>query len=366
MATIRRRQRIDGSTYWQVRYRVDGQETSTSLDDPNDAEEFRRLVEAVGGARARQVHGIDRPIRGGPTVTKWLEHHIEHLSGVERRTPEDYRSYLRNHIAPTLGHIPLTSLTRDDVARWVEKMRDDGASGKSVANRHGFLSSALNAAVEAGHIAANPAVGVRLPRTERDEMRFLSRDEFAALLAEVTEPWRPMVRFLVASGARLSEVTALRPYDVNRTEHTVRISRAWKRGGGGYHLGAPKTKRSVRTIDVPASVLDDLDYSGEWLFTNPGRGRRAAGGPVRAPNFRANVWWPAVERAQLAPPRPRIHDLRHTCASWMITAGVPLPVIQRHLGHESIKTTIDLYGHLDRSSAQAAADAIGRLLGPTA
>ncbi|WP_332108264.1 tyrosine-type recombinase/integrase [Mycobacterium branderi] len=76
------------------------------------------------------------------------------------------------------------------------------------------------------------------------------------------------------------------------------------------------------------------------------------------------MWWPAVERAQLAPPRPRIHDLRHTCASWMITAGVPLPVIQRHLGHESIKTTIDLYGHLDRSSAPSRSGCDRETAGP--
>jgi integrase len=59
---------------------------------------------------------------------------------------------------------------------------------------------------------------------------------------------------------------------------------------------------------------------------------------------------------------PRVHDLRHTCASWMIAAGVPLPIMQQHLGHESIQTTIGVYGHLDRRSAQVAADAIGSAL----
>jgi integrase len=55
--------------------------------------------------------------------------------------------------------------------------------------------------------------------------------------------------------------------------------------------------------------------------------------------------------------------LRHTCASWMVLAGVPLPVVQQHLGHESINTTIQLYAHIDRRSMEAAADAIGRALG---
>ena len=148
------------------------------------------------------------------------------------------------------------------------------------------------------------------------------------------------------------------------------IVRAWKRSP--YRIGPTKTRKSVRTINLPKDVLDKLDYSGEWLFTNPGRGRRAEGGPVRAPNFRANMWKPAVERAwpdkdadgnpTANPMWPRIHDVRHTCASWLIAAGRPLPAIQARLSHESIKTTVDRYGHLDRTSAAGNADAIGAML----
>ncbi|WP_267288705.1 hypothetical protein [Mycobacterium hackensackense] len=68
----------------------------------------------------------------------------------------------------------------------------------------------------------------------------------------------------------------------------MRITRVWKRGGS-YRIAPTKTVRSVRTIDVPKSVLDKLDCTGDWLFTNPARGRRAEGGPVRAPNFRVNA-----------------------------------------------------------------------------
>ena len=70
-----------------------------------------------------------------------------------------------------------------------------------------------------------------------------------------------------------------------------RIKRAWKQGSGGYRLGATKTKKSRRTINVPKSVLDKLDFGNEWLFVN------RAGGPVRAQGFSARVWAPAVERA---------------------------------------------------------------------
>jgi len=59
-----------------------------------------------------------------------------------------------------------------------------------------------------------------------------------------------------------------------------------------------------------------------------------------------------------------VHDLRHTNASWLIQAGVPLTVIQRHLGDESIQTTSDRYGHLDRKSSRVGADVVGNALKP--
>jgi len=119
-------------------------------------------------------------------------------------------------------------------------------------------------------------------------------------------------------------------------------------------------------INLPASVLDKLDYGHAFLFTN------RAGGPVRSHGFIRRVWAPAVNRAwpsvdehgqPISDPaievlRPRIHDLRHTAASWLIQRGVLLPVISDHLGHESIQTTVDLYGHLDRRAMETVAAAM--------
>lgn len=364
MASIRSKQRGDGTWAHRVFFRyADGTQSCYTFDTEPMAETFKAAVNQLGAEKAIALHGLAREQRAsGPamTVADWVKHYIDHLTGIDKRTIDDYRGYLRKDIGPALGAIPLAELSRDDVGLWVQSMQDAGSSGKTIANKHGsLLSPALAAAVAAGHIPGNPAAGTRLPRTVRQEMVFLSHDEFNRLLDEIPEPWQPLTEFLVVSGARWSEVTALSPGDINRTLHTARIWRAWKRQP--YRLGTTKTKRSNRTINVPGSTLDKLDYSGEFLFTNPGRGNRAKGGPVRAPNFRANVWWPAVKRAGLDP-RPRIHDLRHTCASWLIAAGTPLPVIQAHLGHESIKTTVDMYGHLDRRSFQAVADVMGKVL----
>lgn len=380
MASIRKRQRSDGSVCHAVLYRIDGSQSSVPFDDPKAAEVFRQTVEVHGAARALDMHNIEREPRRHEqaavmTVADWVRRHIDDLTGVEQYTIDTYERYLAQDIKPALGAIPLTALRAEDIGLWVKQMETTPSvktkrplSPKSIKNKHGFLSGALGAAVAKGYIAANPAAKRRLPRVTGDsreldeedtDKRALSRDEYDRLIAATTAPWRPFLEFLVVSGFRWGEATALRPADVNRTAGTVRVRRAWKHSSKGHAIGPPKTKRSKRTINVPRSVLDKLDYTHEWLFTN------RAGGPIRYQGFRRRVWNKAVERAKLDP-RPTPHDMRHTCATWMLAAGVPITTVSRHLGHENIATTVDIYGDTDRSSFKAAADVMEKLLGQDA
>jgi integrase len=366
VAFIRERKRKDGTPYFSVTYRVGGRGTrqsSTSFPDKMQADKFCALVDAFGAEQALQKAGIADTVKvlSALTVAEFLDRHIKGLSGVEKKTVSEYNRYLTRDIEPVLGAIPLAKLTREDVALWVTAMFEDGAAGGTIQNKHGFLSGALNRAAQDGQIAANPCQGVRLPRTEEVEMTFLTGEEYRTFKTYFSDYYKPLVEFLVASGCRASEALALKPSDVDRVNSTVRITRAWKRAGSGYELGPPKTPMARRTINVDAVVLDLLDYSHEWLFVG------SNGGPVRLYSWRANVWIKTRNKAIADGfgKKPRIHDLRHTCASWMLQAQPPVPLqtVQAHLGHESIKTTVDRYGHLDRSSHVVASDAIARMLG---
>lgn len=290
MAFIRARQHNDGTTVYGVTYRLGGRgsrQSSVTFPDEKQAKRFCALVDSHGPERALELAGIADTQRAvsALTVAEWLDRHIGSLTGVEKKTISEYQRYATRDIGPPLGAIPLGKLTREDIAEWVNEMFEAGAAGGTIENKHGFLSGALKRAVEDGHLAANPCQGIRLPRTEEQEMVCLTRDEFQTLKAAFSAHYRPLVEFLVASGCRASEALALRPSDVDREASTVRIARAWKRAGSGYELGPPKTKRSVRTINVPKSVLDQLDYGGEWLFTGTN------GGPVRIYSWRSNVWY---------------------------------------------------------------------------
>lgn len=377
MAWIIDRHRKDGTPYWAVCWREGGRtgkQESITWYDRDDAVHCKDLIDKLGPEKARDIMKIITEPRRAQTVAEFLTAHVDHLTGVEPGTTKRYRAYIRNDL-DGIGDIPLRALTREDVARWVNAMSQT-SSAKTVKNKRDFLSGALKAAVKAKAITANPAEDVRNPRWDRREMVFLTAAEFRLLLDEIPAYWKPLIEFLVASGARWSEATALRPADIDISLGTVRISKAWKTGSddGGYTLGVPKTRKSVRTINVPASVLEKLDLTGEWVFTNSGRGRGQSvteklgpdPNPVRIHSFAPNVWRPAIERAKLKglTKTPRIHDLRHTAASWLLQAGRPMPSVQQHLGHESIQTTVDVYGHLDRSSGQGNADAIDAMLTP--
>jgi integrase len=156
---------------------------------------------------------------------------------------------------------------------------------------------------------------------------------------------------LVGSGLRYSEATALqvKHVDLLAPVCTVRVAQAWKRlPDSSYRLEEPKTRRSRRTVTVSDEVRDVLitrcagKDSADLVFTTVG------GAQLKNARFSTYYWKPAVKRAQAEglEKSPRVHDLRHTHAAWLIAAGRPLPSIQRRLGHESITTTVDTYGHL--------------------
>lgn len=371
MASIREVPRKDGSIAYTVLFRIDGRQSTITFDDEPAAEAFKAAINVHGAARACAMYNINpaprrRGIPEAITVEQWIRNHIDHLTGVEQTTIDKYNEYLANDIAPVFGNVPLAALSEEDIAKWVKRMETTGGrkgtghSSKTLRNKYGFLSGALNAAV-GKHITANPAAGRRLPRDgeDSDEMRMLTYDEFETFYEAFTPHWQPIIEFMVSTGLRWGEVSALQPKHVDRRNGTVIVRQAWKYSTTkGYYLGPPKTKRSRRTVDVPHDILAGLQLGGKYVFMN------TIGGPIRYSGFKERVWDRAVLKAKLPDPAPTPHDLRHTYASWQLAKGTPIHVVSRQLGHESIKITVDTYGHLDRSSSKAAADVMANILRP--
>lgn len=362
MRSVQVKQNRDGSTSYRVRYRLDGKQKVETFYDAEAADEFAGVLSAIGPRAALAWLDANQATEHtGVTLDEWAERHIAALTGITDGTRGEYRRMYAREWSKSLGALPLTAIDRESVARAVNEL-SSRRSDKTVRNYHGLLFAILDTAVEAGEIPRNPCKGIRLPRRtehETEERRYLSEDEFAHLLTCVRERDRPLVAFLAGTGCRWGEAAALLIGDLSLRKSTVTIRKGvkWARGDDAKVIGPTKTKRSRRTVTLPGQLVAMLEpvVAGrgrdEYVFLAPRGGRMHQG------SFWSNVWSPALEKADLDDPQPRIHDLRHSHASWLIGAGVPLPVVQRRLGHESIQTTVDTYGHLAPDLQRQAADA---------
>lgn len=370
----------DGST--RIRFRHEGKHCSRTFPSKKQAKSWQKLLEAHGPVVALRM--LNAPTTSNLTVGEHVASHIERLTGVTDGTRKSARAHLSNHMAD-IATVPLDLFNREAVSVWINRLSSEGLSGKSIRNIHGLLSASMNTAVSDKLIIENPCKGMRLPRTDHKtrEMVFLSHEEFAGIYNLMNSDYQLFVKFLVGTGVRFSEATSLSVADLDLKTNSARIRRTWKMTGTSKkELGAPKTKRGNRTIAVPDSLNEELSAlvntkgSGDFLFTTPT-------GKIIGQQYFGRLWVHAVQdfagdKVKIAQdhykrherivikkgkgPHPRVHDLRHTFASWAISAGVPLPVIQRQLGHESITTTIDTYGHLARSDFDALGKTIGGFL----
>lgn len=338
-------ERKDGTTVYRVRVRVRGTQTTETFPGKAAARVFVENVKEFGADEAVAMRAKSDPndLAYVPTLAQMLERHVEELTGVDKRTKDDYLAVARRSWLPMLGRYPVDAITRAHVARWVNS-EDGKVKPKTIKNAHSVLSAVLKTAQQYEHIVANPAQGTRLPRTGEEtveEIRYLTRAEYDRLLASTPAYWQPFVALLFGTGLRFSEATALQVHDIG--PGTLRVMRAWKReAGAGMRLGPPKSKKSRRTIPVAPEIVEalDLDRPGSsWLFTT------TTGRVVMHSNFYNRVWKPACIAAKLEP-RPRIHDARHTYASWLIAKGARLEVVQELLGHEDYTTTRRVYAHL--------------------
>src|SRR5665647_1527329 len=362
MPTLRARTLVDGTQTFSVLFRgttsrgTHGQ-TSETFDTPEAAVAFQADCERYGIDTARRVLDARRPDRRdeGRSVADQLRAHVDSLSGITLGTRRKYERLAKAIGGHRLGALPLEAVKREDVAAWIRDLEKAGLSSKTIRDRQAFLSAAFVRAVDDELMVRNPARGAKIAKTARKrEAVFLTPDEFQAVLDAAPAPWHPILVTLAGTGVRIGEATALQVGDVDlgRVPPTITVSRGWEYTGGPDDvLGAPKTARGARTIGLGADVVTYLRPlldrpSGAWLFE------------VDAKRVTERALLPLWNRWVIASgitKRPRLHDIRHGHASWMMARNYPLNDLSRRLGHASIKVTADTYGHLAHDAQTRAA-----------
>ncbi|QWY84613.1 tyrosine integrase [Microbacterium phage Footloose] len=391
MASVSPRTLASGEVRWRVQVRVKGQMKQTTFLEKKGADQYAAMIDRVGWDAAEQVR-LSRGQRqnAAPTLreytARYLDPHSGLLTGVEQGTRQGYEAEADRSFLQTLGEIPIDLVTKQDVGAWLawqerqpvwrdrHKPSDQQkpVSSKTVRNYHALLSAIFKSAVDQGLRTDNPAFKVRVTRGTKRENVFLSPAEFETLLHFIPEKHQRFVLFLAGTGMRWGEATAVTWGDValHGKPPTVRVTRAWKKSKGGPLLKYPKTSRSRRSVSLFPDLVAIMGAPGEadaFVFPNQ------TGGHLWHGPFNTRVWTPAVQKAMdadlcaelgLTPIKraPTIHDMRHTHASWLIAQGIPLPYIQARLGHESITTTVNTYGHLVADAHDQMASAIAATL----
>ncbi|MGJ5898316.1 tyrosine-type recombinase/integrase [Streptomyces niveiscabiei] len=404
MAFIRNREHANGDISYVVCWRAGGarggKNESEIFSDPDAARKFKDLVNGFGQQWPPgwiRGQGFVADLRSAEEMFEpFALKQIGLLTGVQGDTRAKYRRLVEQNMSPWFKNCSVRDgeggISREMVQQWVNDLAAGKAAPldpadhrprtkykpKTIGNQHGLLHTILQAAVDAEPQlrATNPCAFTRLPRLDgeqvEEEMVFLEREEYRWIYECMAEDAKDLADTLAETGVRWGEGTALQPRDLRRRNGrpALRVQRAWKRDEDGKpYLGAPKTKRSRRTI-VITWKLDAMlrrrakgKAPDDLLFTGPEGGRWDAG------TFRRLRWVPAIELAAEKfglIKRPRIHDLRHSHAAWLIAARVPLPAIQARLGHESITTTVDRYGHLLDALDDEVMAAVAWAMDPTA
>lgn len=304
----------------------------------------------------------------------WLE------SSRQRIRPATWRQYesaVRLYLTPAIGRIALAKLTPADVERVTAGLIESGRSPRTAQLARTILRRALADAQRDGLVHRNvaalarpPHVPVRSLTAGRD---YLDGADLRRLVtAAKVHPLGPLVTLAATTGLRQGELLGLTWADVDPDAATLTVRRSLARSWEGWALAEPKTARSRRTINLPAAAVAALDRQrrlqdartdaagSAWqdrhglVFTD------AVGRSLRGHDV--NHAFHALLAAAGLPSVP-FHGLRHSAATAMLAAGVPLKVVSDQLGHSTIVVTADRYAGVVPAQRREAADAIDRALG---
>ena len=346
-------QRKDGR--WEARY------TAHTASAPKRRVIYGKTRKAVADKLARALadcaSGLvfdDGSMKVGEYLDRWLED--SDRGSVRASTYERHREIVRLHIRPELGRVKLSRLTPAHVQGHYRDKLDSGLSAATVQKIHTVLHKALTQALKWNMVPRNVADAVEAPRPTPKEMRPLSPEEGRRLLeASRGDGLEALYVLAVHTGMRQGELLALKWEDVDLSEGVVRVRRTLARSGGRVSLGEPKTRRSRRPVHLTGAAvealrshlerqLEDMERLGDLYRDHGPVFTSVVGTLINPTNLRRRSFALLLQRAEL--PQIRFHDLRHTCATLLLTRNVHPKYVQELLGHATVAITLDTYSHV--------------------
>ncbi|MCV2352620.1 site-specific integrase [Paucibacter sp. B2R-40] len=304
-----------------------------------------KVVEAVVVAAAEEM-----------TLDKFMtDLYFPHATVHKRSVKRDDQLY-RIRIKPKFGDLTLSAINRRDVQAFQNGLLKEGLSPASADHHVKLMRRVLNLAAQWELLEKNPLRGIELYMVDNQVENYLDQDQLDRLVDVLRHDDNRMVccivMFLLSTGARLNEA----------------LTATWKNiniDGGTWKVDAISSKskkpRSIPLNDSALWVLEQLDTKGKsaYLFPSPAKQK---GGKDEPYTTITRAWYRLRKEAKV--PSVRLHDLRHSYASLLVTAGRSLYEVQQILGHSDPKVTMR-YAHLSSKVLQEAANAASVIVRPT-
>ena len=343
--------RSNGGKTFYLRYQdVRGKTRQLKLADERDIS-YVQAKQLADKHRNNIAMGIDpseekQNLKKAPTVSQFIrESYIPYVQGYKRSWKCDL-SMLKNHIEPAWGKKYLDQVTKSDVVTFMNAHRKSYTPG--TCNRLLILIRfifTLALKWETPGLKINPAKDHPLLKEQHQRERFLTEAETQALFASIKQSSNVMLQYIIAmlilTGARKREVLDARWEDIDFAQKSWRI-----------HTTKSGQPRYVPLSDGAIAILNAVPSAGEWIFPNESTGKPYAS------IYRS--WHEARTQAGLG--EVRVHDLRHSFASFLVNAGRSIYEVQRLLGHAQIRTT-QRYAHLSKDTLLEATNAVNLAVG---
>lgn len=298
----------------------------------------------------------------------WLKDYAE--INIKPSTLYGYKSCLNAHILPRFKDYKLSDITVYELEKFYNDLRKTKSLNPDSNGNHNLLSEAvvrhqhsllcvmLNTAVKWDFINFNPCLKLTKPPTvTRKEMKFYDEEELKKLFQHLEYEnltFKTAIYLLTLGGMRRGECLGLFWEHVDFEKKTITIkNNLLNIREKGVYLDTPKTKKSKRTISLPDICFDLLKklkakqelekemFSNDWMDTE--FVFKDEYGNYYNPSRLSRQWVLFQKKHNLK--HIRLHDLRHTCATYLLSHNVPIATVSKKLGHSNIYTTLDVYTH---------------------
>lgn len=276
---------------------------------------------------------------------------------LKERSIKNKRYMIEAHIIPYLGSKAMNAITPADIIQWQNTMREKQYSETYLRMIQNQLTALFTHACNIYNLGNNPCRKVKkMGKPDADKLEFWTKEEYDKFIGTLQRGsmYYAIFEILFWTGIREGELLALTKADIDFCNNKLSITKTYYRTDCRDIITSPKTEQSVRMIDIPAFLTQEIKEYVDRLYGLEDDDRLF---PVVAEAVQHKLKNQIVKAGVK---KIRVHDIRHSHVAYLIHEGVQPLIIKERLGHKDIKITLNTYGHLYPSQQKEVAEMLNR------